>query len=804
MFKNYLTIAVRNILRHKVYSIINIAGLSVGMACTILILLWVQYELSFDRYHENADRIYRLTEHWNVGATRGKWAVTNWPAGPTFQREYAEVIKAVRFRPGYSKVLCSYKTEKFLIDGILFADDTVFDIFSFPLISGDPATALSTAFSVVITEEIAKKFFGTEDPIGKVIKVGDEEGVTVTGVIQNVPPNSHLDFKVLVSFKTIQVLNPAHFNDQMQNWMGGNINYTYLLLKENCNVKDLEKKFSAYIAKQAEAQLRILGGSIEYFLQPLTRIHLHSKLELDIAERGDIAYVYAFTAIALIILLIACINFMNLSTARSANRAKEVGMRKVLGAQRGELIRQFIGESLFFSFISFIFTVILVELCLPLFRSLSGSNLSFQYITMPWLISGLFGIILIVGFAAGSYPALFLSAFQPVRVLKGSLKTGTTNSRFRGILVLLQFTVSVALIIGTGIVLNQLMYMKNKDLGFDNEHVVYCGPIGSEFKQSIELFKDAINGQPEITGVALSSHIPSDPPILELFLPEGFPFDQTQLMHQMSIDYEFIPTMGMEIASGRNFLPTISTDPGQAALINETAARRLGWKDAVGKTITSFRSPSPVTKTIIGVVRDFHIESLHKEIGPFFIENNPSDFHRYMLIKIMSGNLPATMKFLRKKWAEIFPQLPFDFSFLDETFDRQYRSDEKIQAIFSNFGVLAIFISCLGLFGLASFTAEQRTKEIGIRKALGASISGIILMLSKEFTKWVLVANIIAWPIAYVAMNQWLQNFAYRINIGLGTFVLAGVLALIIALLTVGYQAVRAARVNPVEALRYE
>jgi len=774
------------------------------MACTILILLWVQYELSFDRFHENAGRIYRLTENWNVGAMRGKWAVTNWPAGPTFQREYPEVIKAVRFRRVYDKVLCSYKTEKFLLDGILLADDTVFDIFSFSLISGDRGTALSTAFSVVLTEEIAKKIFGAEDPIGQVIKIGDEGGITVTGVMRNVPPNSHLSFRALVSLETLFKLNPDHARKQMNSWPYGNINYTYLLLRENCNVNDLEKKFSAYIAKQAEEQLRVLGGSIEYFLQPLTRIHLHSKLELDIAERGDIAYVVSFTAIAFFILLIACINFMNLSTARSANRTKEVGIRKVLGAQRGELFRQFIGESLLFSFISFIFAVMLVELFLPLFRSLSGSNMSFQNIAMPWLISGLIGLTLIVGFAAGSYPALFLSTFQPVRVLKGILKTERTNSRLRGILVLVQFTVSVTLFIGTGIVLNQFAYMKNKQLGFEDEHIAYFGPIGSDLKKSIESFKDAINEYPGIAGVTLSSHIPSDPPILELFLPEGFPPDQTQLMHQMSIDHEFIPTMGMQIAAGRNFLPTISTDSGQAALINETAARRLEWKNPVGKTIISYRSPGPVTKTIVGVVRDFHIESLHKEIGPFFIENNPSDFHRYLLIKIMSGNLPATMEFLRKKWTEIFPQLPFDFSFLDETFDRQYKSDEKIQAIFYNFGVLAIFISCLGLFGLASFTSEQRTKEIGIRKALGASVSGIILMLSKEFTKWVLAANVIAWPLAYFAMRQWLQNFAYRTEIGFSTFILAGVLAFVIALLTVGYQAIRAARANPVEALRYE
>jgi putative ABC transport system permease protein len=774
------------------------------MACTILILLWVQYELSFDRYHENADRIYRLTEHWNVGATQEKWAVTNWPAGPTFQREFSEVIKAVRFMPVYSKVLCAYKTEKFFIDDVLLADETVFDIFSFPLIRGNPENALSIAFSTVITENTAKRIFGSENPIGKKLSVGEDGFVTVTGVMKDIPPNSHLNFKALVSFQTMFKLNPEHSRKQMESWLGGNINYTYLLLRENININELEKKLSAYIAKQAKEQLEMLGGKIEYFLQPLTHIHLHSKLDSDIAERSDIAYVYAFTAIALFILFIACINFMNLSTARSTIRAKEVWMRKVLGAQRDGLIKQFIGESFLFSFISFIFALILVELSLPLFRSLSGSNMSFQYLTMPRLIWGLIGIILIVGFAAGSYPAFFLSAFQPFSFLKGSLKTGKANSRIRGILVVVQFSVSITLIIGTGIVLNQLIYMKNKELGFDKDHVVYGGPIGSEFKKSIAPFRDAIKGYPGIAGVALSSHIPSDIPFLELFLPEGFPPEQMQTMYQISADHEFIPTMNMEIVTGRNFSPTISTDPGQAAIINEKAARQLGWKDPVGKTIINFKYREPVTKTIIGLVRDFHIESLHKEIGPFYIDNIPPNFHRYIVIKIKPGNLSTTMEFLKENWIEFFPQRPFDFSFLDEAFDRQYRADEKLQAIFINFGVLAIFISCLGLFGLASFTAEQRTKEIGIRKALGASISGIILMLSKEFTKWVLLANIIAWPLAYIAMNQWLQNFAYRISIGLGTFVLASVLALIIALLTVGYQAIKAARANPVEALRYE
>ena len=805
MIANYLKIAVRNLLRHKVYSIINIAGLSVGMACTILILLWVQYELSFDRYHENADQIYRLGTYIDFGKWRGKLAASNFPAGPYLESNFPEVLKAVRFQRITDKLFVQYKDKKFFEKDIFIADDSIFEVFTFPLISGDPESVLKTASDVVITENTAKKYFGNEDPIGKIIKLENKYPLTVTGVMKNVPLNSHFSVNILLSFKALIELDPNGYQKRMQNWTMGVDNYTYLLLQENYDFKKLEEKFPALIEKHAGEILRSLGGKMSFFLQPLSSIHLHSKLRAEISENGDVAYVYAFTVIALFILLIACVNFMNLSTARSASRTKEVGIRKVLGAHRGKLIYQFLGESILICIISLIIALGLVELILPLFGSLAGSPLSLNFVSVYWLFLGLLGLLFFVAILAGSYPALFFSAFQPLRVLTGRLNTSSSDTRFRYILVVFQFTISIALIAGTGIIFNQIKYMKQKNLGFDKEQVVVFRVIDDSILKSFSSIKEELKSHTGITNVALSSHVPGQSPWFIVFIPEGFSSDQSQLMDLISIDSGFIPTMGIEIIAGRNFSSELASDDSQAILINETAVKQFNWENPIGKTIDL---PIPdtdkkVTKTVVGVVQDFHTESLHKMIRPLYIDNETKRF-RYVSLKLKPLTISDTLAFLRKKWKQIDPAQTFDYFFLDQAFGRQYEADEKLSQILSYFTFLAIFIACLGLFGLASFTAEKRTKEIGIRKALGASVSEIILLLSKQFTKWVLVANIIAWPLAYFAMNQWLQNFAYRINIGLGIFVLAGVLALVIALLTVGYQAIKAARANPVEALRYE
>jgi len=799
MVANYFKIVIRNILRHKVYSIINIAGLSVGMACTILILLWVQYELSFDCYHEKVDRIYRLAMDMDFGKMQGRYAISNYIAGKTLAKDYPEVERSVRFQEIPFKILIQYKDKQFFEDNIFMADETVFNIFTFPLIKGDPKNALKNAFSVVITEDMAQKYFGDEDPIGRVIRVDNEIDLTVTGVMKNVLRNSHFIFNALVSFETLRHVYENYQKEMEEDWLDHD-NYTYLLLRETYDYRDLEKKLPAFIEKHVGETLKAVGGKVEYFLQPLTQIHLNSKLEYD-TDNGDMAYVYAFSIIAIFVLFIACINFMNLSTARSASRAKEVGVRKALGAHRSKLVHQFFCESFLLSFVSFVISLGLVEIALPFFRPLTGSELSFDYIFMPWLILGYLGLVSFVAFVAGSYPAFFLSAFQTIKVLTGRLKAGATGSRIRSVLVTFQFTISIGLIIGSVISFSQLSYMKQKRLGFNKGQIVVIRIVGDSLRKSIPTIKAELTSISGIIDVAASSHVPGRVSAQHAFVPQGYNLTQTQVMANISINPDFIPTMGIQIVDGRNFSDEIISDQSESILINETATRRYDWKNPVGKTIRNLLNDT--NKTVIGVVENYHLRSLHHKIMPLYIDNDPSNF-LYISIKIKPDDVSKTLRDLRKKWAEITPTQTFDYFFLVESFDLQYRADEKLSVIFSNFTFLAIFVACLGLFGLAFFTAEQRTKEIGIRKALGETVSNLVILLTKEFFKWVLLANIIAWPIAYLAMNHWLQNFAYRINIGIGTFILTALLALVIALLTVGYQAVKAARANPVEALRYE
>ena len=815
MFFNYFKIAVRNLRRHKAYSVINIIGLAVGMACTILILLWVQSELSFDRYHEKADRIYRLASKWDWGRWQGRYATSNHAVGATMQKDFPEVEKACRFRPIWSGAVTRYNTKKFREEGIFYADGSVFDIFTFPMIAGDPGSSLASAHSVVITEEISQKYFGRESPIGKSLKMtfqdwdvfgnslvasNAEIEATVTGVIKDVPRNSHFNFTMLLSFETLY----HHNQKQRGKWWGDLANYTYLLLRDGSNPENLEIKFPELIDKHIGQDLKSAKSRVEYYLEPLERIHLYSDTEWDIARYGSIAYVYTFSAIAMIILLAACINFMNLSTARSAVRAREVGIRKAAGAHRGNLINQFLGESFLFGSISLLIALGIAEMFLPFFQSLSDSELAIYNLAGWQLFPALIGLVLFVGFIAGSYPALFLSAFQPVRIFTGHLKSGAANSRFRSILVVAQFSIAIALIAGTIIIYYQLNYMRHKNLGFNKEQTVVLRMPDATVRQSIDSVKERLLNHSGIHGIALSSIPPGFGARTNAFLPEGFSMNQAQMMRSISIDSDFIPTIGLEIVAGRNFLSDSAADRGQSILINQTAARQFGWDDPIGKSIRELDTWN-TTKTVVGVVRDFHVESLHNKISPLLIESEP-DRNRFMLIKMRPEMLTESLKFLGEKWNEIDPAGTLDYWFLDESesFTWQYRSEQRLSKIFSYFALLAIFIACMGLYGLTSFTTEQRRKEIGIRKAMGANISSIILLLLKKFAKWILLANIIAWPIAYYGMKQWLQNFAYRVEVGFSALILAGFLVLAIALITVSYQALKAARVNPVDALRYE
>ena len=800
MFRNYLKIAFRNILRHKTYSFINVAGLAIGMACCILILLWVNHELSYDKFHENADRIYRLCIDANIGGNELQAPVSCAPAAPTMIREYPEVVNAVRVLP-YFRGLVEAGIQKFYQDNIYYVDNEIFQVFSLPLVLGNPESALTTANSLVLSQTLATRFFGDQNPIGEILKIDGENEFTITGVMQDVPSNSHLNFEILCSMETFIEEN----REYMHMWFEFSC-WSYLLLTENADLYVLEQKFPPLIEKNMGNELKQMGGAMDFFLQPLTDIHLFSHMEYEISTNGDIANIYLFTGIALFVLLIACFNFINLSTARSATRAREVGVRKTFGAVRGKLIGQFLGESIIYSLLSLIFAVILVEMFVPVLNSFTESKLDINLFQTPWLIPGLLGLAIVVGLIAGGYPAFFLSSFRPVKVFKGNLKLGAANSRFRSILVVSQFIISIVLIIGTLTIYEQLQYMKNKKLGFNKEQVLVIPNISTAGDQSRISLRNELAAVPGVVNATLTNFVPGELISTSVFIPEGYSEDQTQMINHFYADENYLSTLGVEIAAGRNFSNKFATDTSDAIIINQTAASKFGWDDPIGKTIQVPDLENGkliwIPKTVIGVVKDFHVTSLHKKIEPLFIRNL-CDASK-MCVRVSTDKIQHTLELLGSKWDNIFPQQPFDYNFLDESYDNLYRAEQRLGDIALSFCLLAIFVGCLGLFGLSAFTAEQRTKEIGIRKVLGASVSGMVLMLSKEFTKWVIIANIIAFPVAYFVMHRWLENFAYRINVSWTTFVMAAILALVIAVITVSFQAIKAAVTNPINSLRYE
>jgi putative ABC transport system permease protein len=797
MFHNYWKVTIRNFRRQKAYSLINIAGLAVGMASCILIMSYVYMELSYDKYHTHAGRIYRLIVNGSISGREVNFASTNNPAGPAFVQEYPEVENAVRFRCRY-RTLVKVEDRTFIERRIFWADASVFDVFSFPLVIGDSNTALKNPFTAVITKSASLKYFGKDDPIGKVLRLDDQADYTVTGVMRDVPENSHFRFDMLLSFATRYVSD----KEQTERWMGDFSNHTYLLLREDADYKELEKKFPEQVEKHMGEILRTVGWKMEYFLQPLTSIHLHSKLDGEIGPTSDVSYLYIFSGAALFILILACINFMNLATARSTKRAKEVGMRKVHGAEKGKLIKQFFGESLIYSFFSLVIAIIIVETTLPLFRNLSGLNLELGYLHVPWLIPGLIGLAILVGFAAGSYPALYLSRFQPAQVLKGNPKKTATKSRLRNSLVIFQFSVSLVLIIGTIVIFNQLNFMKTKRLGFDTEQIITLQVTNDRLQDSLDYIKQEFRKLSGVKSVALSSHIPGWGAMHNVFLPEGFELANSQAMGIIHVDHDFLSTMGIELAAGRDFSQEFPSDPAQSVIINETAAKTFGWDKPVGKKIQELDGRH-IIKTVIGVVKDYHIVSVRQAIEPLLISNSPEGYE-VLVIKTVPGSTAETLNALEKKWKEIAPGMPFEFDFLGDRFNSQYDSEERLSQIFSYFSLLAIFIACLGLFGMAAHSVEQRTKEISVRKVLGASQTHILLILNKDLVKLCIFASLIAWPLAYLFAKRWLQEFAYRTSLSVWIFTGATLLVLVVGILTVSYQSFKAAWANPVESLRYE
>jgi len=798
MFKNYLKIALRILKRYKAYSFINIAGLAIGLACCLLILLYVQYERSYDRYHQNADHICRVVEELDFFGNKSHMAITPAPFAPAMKNEFPEVKDAVRFMKGNfseGKVLVTHGTENYYEDKWYFADHSVFEIFTFPLIKGDPKTALLEPFTVVISEEKARKYFGDEDPMRKTLTLSDrysQLNFTVRGVLREIPKNSHFRFDFLASFATME----ERFPEWVQNWFN-HMYYTYLLLDERSSPEALERKFPDLVLKHAGKQAQ---AALKPHLQPLTSIHLHSQLESEIEANSDALFVYIFAAVALFILMIACINFMNLATARSAYRTREIGIRKIVGARRSQLVRQFLGESILFSFIALPLAVVMMELLLPAFRAFTDRDLGFNYLSNWPVLFILIGITLVIGCVSGIYPALFLSAFKPIKVLKGKLSSGSRGLSLRRGLIVFQFAVSIILIIATGIILSQVRFIRTTKLGFNKDQVLVLNIKDKELRTRYEAIKAELSKNPSVLNVTASSGIPGRVAHNWFFSTEGLQEKKERpSMWVLMVDHDFIKSLGMEIVDGRDFSRSFTTDEKEAILLNESAVKKYGWGSPLGRNIKTENKDGYV----VGVVKDFHFKSFYQQIEPVMIYISPRYFE-FISVRVAADKIPETMAFIKKEWKELAPNRPLDYFFLDDDFDKVYRREERTGQIFGYFSIVAIFVACLGLFGLAAFTAEQRTKEIGVRKVLGATTSNIVTLLNKEFIKWVLVANLIAWPVSYYAMSRWLQSFAYRTSVGPGIFVFSAAVALLIAMLTVSSQAIKAAVTNPVKTLRYE
>lgn len=800
MLKNYFKIAWRNLLRHKVYSAINIMGLAIGIAACILIFLFVRDELTYEDHFDKADRIYRITNDINLQGQTDKFALTPFPLADALKKDYPVIESIARVMP-IGKQTVWYQEKAFNEEDLFFADSTFFRIFNYPFLYGDPATALNQPKSIVITEELAEKYFGSaENAMGKPLQFS-KNSHKVTGVFRN-PGHSHFKLNALLSINTFDENVKKQF---IGDWFRMSL-YTYVLLPEASRKAEFEEDLAHFYQKTIVPwmQENKLAASLTYNLQALPEIHLDNSFSYDISPAGNRSYVFIFGFVAFFILLIACINYMNLSTARSAKRAKEVGLRKVIGAHRSQLIKQFIGESVLLTFLAILVALALVEIFLPYFNSLTEKNFSLSYFGNGSFLVILFFIIAFVGLVGGSYPAFFLSAFKPVDVLKSDKGPRGSNALLRKALVIAQFTISLIMIIGTVVVFSQMQFLKNNDLGFNKEQVLVIDvPNGdTTLVNKLPSIKQEFRNNPNVLGVSNAAFIPGERSSRLLFYaeaPTGGKMEEKTLS-TIFVDYDFLEMMEIKLLDGRNFSQSIPTDDSLAYIINETAAKWLGWDNPLGKKMESGLGGKG---KVIGVVKDFHLASLHNKIEPLAIMLAPKS-QGYLMVRVAPQNLPATISFVENKWKAFDPKHPMEYFFLDENFNKQYRAEEKMLTAFGYFAALTILIACLGLYGLASFTAEQRTKEIGIRKVLGSSVSEIMLLLSKDFAWLVVIAILLATPLAWYSMHHWLQNFAYRTEIHWWIFALAGLAALLIAMLTVSFQAGKAARLNPIRALRAE
>ncbi|WP_207491514.1 ABC transporter permease [Aridibaculum aurantiacum] len=794
MLKNYLTIAIRILRKNKLYAFVNIAGLSIGIACCLLIGMYIWHEVSYDRFHANADRIARVTWEYNFGDADTKTATTGTKVGPQLQRTFPEVEGYVRTLK-YGRVV-GYADKLFEEKSFVYADSAFFSMFSFPLLKGNTRTALNAPDKVVLTETTARKYFGNEDPVGKVLKVGMKQ-LEVTGVAADAPANSQLQFDFIASFTTLSAAKTENYNEA---------NYiTYLLLNSADNLAALQNKIDAFAKRVAKEEFKVEGDQFMTFkLEPLTVVHLHSKLD-GFEPNNNIIYIYILAVVALLIMLIACVNYTNLSTAQSASRTAEIGIRKVLGARKQQLFNQFIAESIVLTAIALVIAFAAAYLLLPFFNDVAGKQLQAADILNPVVVGGLVVLSMLVAFAAGAYPALVLSSSKVIKILKSGFSFTSGGAGLRKSLIILQFVISIFLITSTIVILKQLDYIQTKDLGYDKEQVIVL-PVDEEVKKMMQNLKPALTAHPNVVSVAAAYEAPTHIGWGDALRKQGE--DKSITINAIPVDEDFVKTMGMQVIAGSDFTQadvlSFDTTGGPNSkysyILNEAAAKALGWtpEEAVGKIVAKNREGK-----VRGVIKDFHFRSFHETINPLliFLDHRMA---QVMLVKVSSENLKATIDHLQTTWKSRISHRPFEYHFLDEEFQEMYKAEQQTGIVFTTFSTLAILLACLGLFALSAFELVKRTKEIGIRKVLGASISDLVRLLTKDFLKLVAIAFVIAVPVSWYLSNEWLHEFTYRINLEWWMFIAAGVCAIAITLITVSYQAIKSSFTNPVKSLRSE
>ncbi len=799
MLKNLLKISIRTLLKDKTYSFLNVAGLTIGITCSMFLLMYILHELSYDRHHEHAPNIYRVVSNIKEPDNAFTWAVAQIPLAQELQDNYPEVLNAVRFF-GTGRAMYLNGDKQFFEEEFYLADSTVFDMFTYPFLYGDPATALDNPFSIVLTERTATKYFSdVSAAVGQSIQNQQGEQFKVTGVMEDVPLNSHFIFDGLISRNT---------RPDIQGGWGGFGVFTYLQLPEGYDLNKMYASLDTIIKERVNPIFEQFRISVKYELQPILDIHLYSKIQDEAEEGGDITYIYIFASVAAFMLIIACINYMNLATARSVNRAREVGVRKVMGSPRGQLIAQFLTESVVMALLAMVISIVLIYALLPAFNSLASKSLPFSYVFQAPVIFSLVGIVLLVGIAGGSYPAFYLSGFNPVRVLKGKVSAKGGNAFLRKTLVVFQFGISIFMLISTLIVFDQLQFMRNKDLGFEKERVVRLSLNEQALREKSQVLIDRLRQTPEVVTVGTASSSPGQgigKLLLKVEDNDGTMSDRGVDLY--NADFDFVSTMGMEIVEGRDFSRDVPSDTTYGALVNESMVERMSWEDPIGKKFV-FDDGNPDTQDqerhVVGVVKDYHQNSLYDPIEPLMIVQN--DNNRLLFVRTREVDPRQALAAIERAWKDVFPSYTFEYNFLDADFNSQYQADEKRSQIFTAFSGLTIFIACLGLLGLAAFTTEQRTKEIGVRKVIGASVQALVALVSKEFFILVGIGMVLAFPVAWYFTSTWLENFAYRIELEgeWPTFVLSALIAFVITFATVGFHVVRAASANPVKSLRDE